>query len=234
MDLPAPERRPVPIPGTGVVITPAPPWPRLAAGVCSTGSTPPCRSRFTTLALIVSIRIGTRADLAGVAALEASQDTAAWLGETGPGWHERAVADPGQEHLIAEQGGRLAGYAVLAGLRDTGRGVELRRMAVDPGLRGTGLGRGLLRAAVARPASTEPPASGWTSRPTTTGPGPYTSPRASPQPETPPWLSPSPTAPPANFSSCPCPCADARLFALPAVHDPGAKHVTDWGFADRS
>jgi GNAT superfamily N-acetyltransferase len=99
---------------------------------------------------MVSIRIGTRADLAGVAALEASQDTAAWLGETGPGWHERAVADPGQEHLIAEQGGRLAGYAVLAGLRDTGRGVELRRMAVDPGLRGTGLGRGLLRAAVAR------------------------------------------------------------------------------------
>lgn len=99
---------------------------------------------------MVSIRIGTRADLAGVAALEAGQDTAAWLGETGLDWHERALADPGQEHLIAEDGGRLAGYAVLAGLGDTGRGVELRRMAVDPAQRGTGVGRGLLRAAVTR------------------------------------------------------------------------------------
>jgi GNAT superfamily N-acetyltransferase len=99
---------------------------------------------------MVSIRIGTRAGLAGVTALDEGQDTAAWLGETGLGWHERALPDPDQEHLIAEDGGRLAGYAVLAGLRDAGQGVELRRMAVDPAQRGTGVGRGLLRAAVAR------------------------------------------------------------------------------------
>jgi diamine N-acetyltransferase len=99
---------------------------------------------------MLTIRPGRRADLAGVVALETAADTAMWLGETGLAWHERTLADPGQELLVAEDGGRLAGFAVLVGLGHAGQTIELRRMAVDPTMRGAGLGRGLLRAAVAR------------------------------------------------------------------------------------
>ena len=108
---------------------------------------------------MVTIRPGMRADLAGVVALETAADTAMWLGETGLAWHERALTDPDQELLVAEDEGRLAGFAVLVGVRSggrddgdgqDGRDIELRRMAVHPAMRGAGLGRGLLRAAVAR------------------------------------------------------------------------------------
>jgi diamine N-acetyltransferase len=77
----------------------------------------------------VSIRPGTAADLAGGAALETGPDTARWLGETGLAWHERALADPDQEHLVAEEDGHLAGFAVLAGLRDGGPAIELLVMS---------------------------------------------------------------------------------------------------------
>jgi hypothetical protein len=72
---------------------------------------------------MVSIRIGTRADLADVTALEAGQDTAAWLGKTGLDWHERALADPGQEHLIAEDDGRLAGRCIRQNMESSADGV---------------------------------------------------------------------------------------------------------------
>jgi ribosomal protein S18 acetylase RimI-like enzyme len=99
---------------------------------------------------MLTIRPGLRADLAGVVALETAADTAMWLGETGLAWHERVLADPDQELLVAEDGGRLAGFAVLVGVHSEDRGIELRRMAVHPAMRGGGRGRGLLRAAVAR------------------------------------------------------------------------------------
>jgi ribosomal protein S18 acetylase RimI-like enzyme len=99
---------------------------------------------------MLSIRPGTAGDLAQVAVLEIGPDTAMWLGETGLAWHERALADPDQEHLVADDDGRLAGFVLLAGLAGGGHAVELRRMAVDPARRGAGLGRLLLRAALAR------------------------------------------------------------------------------------
>jgi diamine N-acetyltransferase len=111
---------------------------------------------------MVTIRPGSRADLAGIVALETAADTAMWLGETGLTWHERALVDPDQELLVAEDRGTLAGFAVLVGVggsgsgsgagasSDGGRDIELRRMAVDPAMRGAGLGRWLLREVVAR------------------------------------------------------------------------------------
>jgi diamine N-acetyltransferase len=100
---------------------------------------------------MVTIRPGSRADLAGIVALETAADTAMWLGETGLAWHERALVDPDQELLVAEDRGTLAGFAVLVGVGDGGgRDIELRRMAVDPAMRGAGLGRWLLREVVAR------------------------------------------------------------------------------------
>lgn len=93
------------------------------------------------------LRATTVADLPRVTDWEAGEDTAVWLGETGRSWHERALADPGQRHLIAEDTGIPAGFVVLAGVLDDGA-VELRRMVISPRFRGAGRGRELLRAAV--------------------------------------------------------------------------------------
>jgi diamine N-acetyltransferase len=102
------------------------------------------------------LRATIPADLVQVTAWEAQPDTSAWLGETGPAWHERALADPGQRHLIAEEVGAPVGFAVLAGLHSVDwadradRAIELRRMVVSVGSRGAGHGRAMLRAVFAR------------------------------------------------------------------------------------
>jgi diamine N-acetyltransferase len=90
------------------------------------------------------------ADMAELAAMEADPDTGRWLGETGLRWHERALADPDQEHLAAWAGSELAGFVVLAGLRRADRSIELRRMVIAPRFRGAGRGRALLAAALGR------------------------------------------------------------------------------------
>lgn len=99
---------------------------------------------------MLTIRPTTADDVNHVVTLEGAAETAEWLGETGALWHEKALADPDQEHVIAEYDGALVGFAVLAGRR-TGNGViELRRMVVDSALRGSGHGRALLQVVVAR------------------------------------------------------------------------------------
>jgi diamine N-acetyltransferase len=98
---------------------------------------------------MLTLRGTTSADFLEVTGWEADGDTAVWLGETGRRWHERALADPDQQHLIAEDAGRPAGFVVLAGVRSGGGSVELRRMVVSAGFRGAGRGRELLQAAVA-------------------------------------------------------------------------------------
>jgi diamine N-acetyltransferase len=84
-------------------------------------------------------------DLGRVVAIEAAADTAQWLGETGWAWHERARADPDQDHVVVELDGVVVGFGVMAGLRTADRVIELRRMVVHPEFRGCGLGRSLLR-----------------------------------------------------------------------------------------
>lgn len=54
---------------------------------------------------MLTLRATTSADIRHVTSWEADADTAPWLGETGRGWHERALADPDQHHLIAEDAG---------------------------------------------------------------------------------------------------------------------------------
>jgi len=97
------------------------------------------------------VRPTTTADLDQVVAMEAHAESAPWLGDIGRGWHDRSLADPGQEHLVAEEAakpGVLVGFVVLAGLAEPV--VELRRLVVSPEHRGHGRGRALLRAALAR------------------------------------------------------------------------------------
>ncbi|MPZ63616.1 MAG: GNAT family N-acetyltransferase [Propionibacteriales bacterium] len=98
---------------------------------------------------MLSIRPTAVADLAVVTALEDEPDTAEWLCETGPAWHERALQDPDQEHLVAEYDGGTAGFMVLAGLRRSDGVLELRRIVAAPAVRRTGVGRAMLKAAVA-------------------------------------------------------------------------------------
>jgi ribosomal protein S18 acetylase RimI-like enzyme len=100
---------------------------------------------------VLTILLGSSEDLDAIVALEASRDTMEWLGETGPAWHQRALADPDQEYLLAEdENGHLLGFALLAGLKRPDRRVELRRIVISTKRRGEGLGRELLHAAVTR------------------------------------------------------------------------------------
>jgi ribosomal protein S18 acetylase RimI-like enzyme len=98
---------------------------------------------------MLTLRATTSADIRHVTNWEADADTAPWLGETGRGWHERALADPDQHHLIVEDTGAPAGFVVLAGVRSGGGTIELRRMVVSAAFRGAGHGRELLQAALA-------------------------------------------------------------------------------------
>jgi diamine N-acetyltransferase len=99
---------------------------------------------------MLTLRETTAADLGWVVAMETAPDTRQWLGETGLAWHERALADPDQEHLVAGDGTALAGFVVLAGLRRADRVIELRRMVVAAAFRGSGRGRALLQTALDR------------------------------------------------------------------------------------
>jgi diamine N-acetyltransferase len=98
---------------------------------------------------MLTLRASHAADVVQVTRWEADADTVVWLGETGHSWHERALADPAQRHLTAEDAGTPAGFVVLAGVHDGGGAIELRRMVISPAFRGRGRGRELLRAAVA-------------------------------------------------------------------------------------
>lgn len=100
------------------------------------------------------IRTATETDLDSLVAVEAAPDTAHWLAETGRDWHRRALADPDQEHLVAVVDGAIAGFVVLAGIRDPAHVVELRRIVIAAEHRGAGHGRTLLRTAVAHAYNT--------------------------------------------------------------------------------
>jgi diamine N-acetyltransferase len=101
---------------------------------------------------MLTIRSTSRGDLEQVVAVEGDLDTAVWLAETGRAWHEVALTDPDTEHLVAEDGptNGLAGFVVLAGLRDGDGLVELRRMVLARSRRGTGAAEQLLAVAVRR------------------------------------------------------------------------------------
>ena len=100
-------------------------------------------------------RLATVHDLKTLVTLETGPDTARYLGVTGLGFHERALADPDQEQIVGElddpaTGPAIVGFVVLAGLRDGGGRIELRRIVLSGAHRGGGHGRALFRAAVAR------------------------------------------------------------------------------------
>ncbi|MFY1636704.1 GNAT family N-acetyltransferase [Solwaraspora sp. WMMB335] len=99
---------------------------------------------------LLTVRTAALADITGMTEMESGPETARYLGRIGRAYHERAMADPDQEQIVAEVGDTLVGFVVLAGLRNPDRQVELRRIVVAHSHRGTGQGRALFRAAVSR------------------------------------------------------------------------------------
>lgn len=96
------------------------------------------------------VRTAAWDDLPRIVEIESGPQTTRFLGVTGRGFHGRVLADADQEQIVAEAGGGMVGFAVLAGLRDGGGRVELRRIVVDHERRGGGYGRLLFRAVVSR------------------------------------------------------------------------------------
>lgn len=101
-------------------------------------------------AAMPTIRPTTVDDIPRVVALETTADTREWLCDTGAAWHEKALSDPTQEHLLAVEGSTIVGFVVLADLHNPDQVIEIRRLVVGPASRGKGLGRSLLKAAVER------------------------------------------------------------------------------------
>lgn len=99
---------------------------------------------------MVTLRTTIETDLDAIAAVEADARTSRWIGDTSLDWHRTALADPDQDHVVVVSDADFAGFAVLVGLRNPHRSIELRRIVVAAEQRGRGLGRQAFRAAVDR------------------------------------------------------------------------------------
>lgn len=88
----------------------------------------------------LSMRTATRQDIERIVALERSPANARFLCAWSPDRHATALDQPDKRYLIfgAESSGEDCGFAILAGLKSTGRSVELVRIAVAPPDQGLG------------------------------------------------------------------------------------------------
>jgi RimJ/RimL family protein N-acetyltransferase len=94
------------------------------------------------------LRATTARDLDFVLAVEADPDVEPFITPWPRSRHAEAIAAPDQEHLLVIDGGRPAGFILLAGLVDDRPRIELRRIAVSA--RGAGLGRRALELVLER------------------------------------------------------------------------------------
>lgn len=85
----------------------------------------------------------TERDLDAVVAAERCPDAAPFVEVWPRARHARALSDPDIAHLTLVTEGRRVGFAILAGLAEPRRAVELRRIVVAE--RGQGFGRAALR-----------------------------------------------------------------------------------------
>jgi RimJ/RimL family protein N-acetyltransferase len=78
-------------------------------------------------------------DLPWIVALERESDTERWILPWSLAEHQAAGIDPDLAERVIQRGGRRAGFALLAGVRNAHRAVELRRLVVAPEYRGQGV-----------------------------------------------------------------------------------------------
>jgi diamine N-acetyltransferase len=96
----------------------------------------------------ISIREGTEADLDFVIAAEREPEAAPLLGQWSRERHLEALCSASEEHLVVIGDDRPVGFALLQGLDDTHRSIEIMRFTVTR--RGEGLGRRALALIVDR------------------------------------------------------------------------------------
>ena len=94
----------------------------------------------------MDLRDTTAADLAFVMAAEAHPEVSRFVTVEPRERHEATIADPNQRHLIVREGSESLGYAILRGVEDPNRVIEVRRIVIAE--RGRGLGREALRLVV--------------------------------------------------------------------------------------
>lgn len=103
---------------------------------------------------MITLRCSTEADLAIAVDAETEPATRSRLGDTGIAWHRAAIADPDQEHLTIVSATDAVAFAVLAGVRNPHRSIELRRIVTMSAHRGRGHGRAALNAVSERAFTT--------------------------------------------------------------------------------
>jgi diamine N-acetyltransferase len=86
----------------------------------------------------LSLRPTRPEDLDHVLALEADPDVSAWTATWPRERHLQAISDEDEAHLSIFEGPRHAGFALLIGVHDRNRAIELRRIALAQ--RGAGAG----------------------------------------------------------------------------------------------
>ena len=88
----------------------------------------------------IALRPTLPADLPYVLALETSRDNAPWVLPWPEERHRDALADPDVIHavIVTKEDGRRIGYAIIAGLRNPHRSIELVRLVIDEKRKGWG------------------------------------------------------------------------------------------------
>jgi diamine N-acetyltransferase len=85
------------------------------------------------------LRSATAADIPGIAVLERTASARAFVGQWSEERHHATLAGPDARYFVHEsESGELEAYAILRGLAEDSRSIELKRIVVaNPG-RGTG------------------------------------------------------------------------------------------------
>ena len=96
----------------------------------------------------IAVRETTGDDLDFVLAAEREPEAAPLIGQWSRERHQEAMRAASEEHLIVVGGGAPVGFALLQGLGDENRSIEIRRFAVTR--RGEGIGRRALALIVDR------------------------------------------------------------------------------------
>jgi diamine N-acetyltransferase len=105
-------------------------------------------SRLVEAAVVdVAVRETTEGDLDFVLALETEPEAARLVGQWTRDRHREAIGRADEEHLLILAGENRVGYALLQGVGDPNRSIEIRRIVVGP--RGA-IGRRALRLIVDR------------------------------------------------------------------------------------
>lgn len=91
----------------------------------------------------ISIRKTTEADLVYVMQAESAVENAPYVAQWTKEQHIKGLSDDNLLHVMLLEEGRIFGYAILDGLLDSNKSVELKRFVVVD--KGRGLGRAALK-----------------------------------------------------------------------------------------